>query len=490
MTPETGGRRTPLRVLMLEDSVVDATLVEFELRKGPYDCTIKCVDGRAQFLDAIDTFVPQLILSDHRMGAFSGMHALQIAKHHAPDTPFLFVTGAIDEESASKYMAAGAWDYVLKDRLGRLVPAVRTALDLQEARESQRRAREQLMHSQKMDTLGRLASGIAHDYNNLTTAIIGYAALVMDTLPPGDPRRQDLEEVTRAGERAADLGTQLLAFSRSESVKFRRVSMNRVVSDTERLLRRLIGHGISVVTQLAPVLPPITAHSGQLQQVLINLAVNARDAMPGGGTLTIETSLDKSHQVRLSVTDTGTGMDAETQSRMFDAFFTTKAPGQGTGLGLAMVSDIVSAIGGEVSVESALGRGTAIHVLLPSTPGDDPAEAAAEEEFDALTGSETVLIADDDPAVRVLASRVLKNYGYTTIEAATGPEAVRAAATAMEIDLLFTDVGLSESGQPELFAEVRKHHPEIRVIFVPKPFQPKALVRAVRAELNRFNPVA
>jgi signal transduction histidine kinase len=497
----------PLRVLMLEDSVIDATLVEFELRRGLGECTVFCVDGHDEFLGAIEAFVPQLILSDHRMGAFSGMHALQIAKRHAPDTPFLFVTGAIDEESATRYMAAGASDYILKDHLGRLVPAVKASLELQQAREGRRHAQEQLIHSQRINTLGRLASGIAHDYNNLTTAIIGYASLVMQTLPPGDPRLQDLEQVVNAGEQASDLSNQLLAFSRNEVVKFRRVSVNDVVTNTERMLRRIISErGISITTNLATVLPPVLCNAAQLQQVLINLAINARDAMPDGGTIAIETRAEPSH-VRLSVIDTGTGMDDATQARMFEEFFTTKAPGQGTGLGLATVSAIVNASNGYIDVKSAPGEGTTMHILFPAAMGDDLTDAPAAEEFDSLSGTETILIAEDDDVVRALARRVLQNYGYTTIDAATGPDALRAAQTSMEIDLLLTDVVLPAPGGVPLFDAVQRHHPDVRAVFMsghtdeaagikavlerglaflPKPFHAKTLAKAVRLELNRL----
>ncbi len=470
-----------LRVLLLEDSRDDAALIERELRKGLPACEIRSVDQGPDFLRALEEFKPGLILSDHSMAGFSGMHALELAKRVAPETPFLFVTGSLDEETAAQCVKAGAWDYVLKDRLTRLIPAVTASLELRATRDALKRSEEQLLQTQKMDALGRLAGGVAHDYNNLTTAILGYTTLVLETLEAGDPRRADLEEVYRAGERAADLSHQLLAFSRKQVIKAQRISLNAVVSDTDRLMTRLIGEHITMNTMLAADLPAVYSDPGQLQQVLVNLVVNARDAMPEGGTLSIETDealvtvehlirhaeANPGPHVRLRVSDTGIGMDQETQDRVFEPFFTTKPRGQGTGLGLATVYGIVRQSGGHITIDSTPRAGTTFSVYLPVAAESDVIEPSEVDREPAdLAGTETVLIAEDDPAVRSLARRVLQSYGYKTIEAATGTQAIGAGRRTTALHLLLTDVVMPELGGPELFAAVQEFHPKLRVVYM------------------------
>ena len=449
------------------------------------------------------------------------MHALEDVQRLSPETPFVFVTGSLDEETAVQCLKAGAWDYVLKDRLIRLVPAVTASLGLRATRDALQKSEGQLLQMHKMDALGRLAGGVAHDYNNLTTAMLGYAALVMETLPEGDARRADLAEIQHAAERAADLSHQLLAFSRKQVIRSRRVAWNDVVTGTERMLGRLVGEHITFRSVLAADLPPVWSDPGQLQQILVNLVVNARDAMPGGGVLTVETDAvviagdhllehvdaQPGPHVCLRVRDTGVGMDAATQRRVFEPFFTTKVRGKGTGLGLATVYGIVRQSGGHVTLDSTVGVGTTVSVYLPAASGDVVVEiAGAPARPRDLAGTETILIAEDDAAVRGLARRLLQTCGYTTIEAATGSEAVRAAERTPQLDLLLTDMVMPELGGLELFAAVRRVHPHVKVVymsgyteqaiamhdraqvggaFLAKPFTPAALVRAVREELDR-----
>ena len=509
-----------LRVLLLEDVDDDAVLVERELRRTHPTCEIRRVDSRTGFAGALETFAPQLILSDHRLAGFSGMDALDIVRETTPDTPFIFVTGSLSEETAVECIKAGAWDYVLKDRLIRLGPAVHGVLELRRTREELRRSQEQLLQAQKMDALGRLAGGVAHDYNNLSTAILGYCDLLAPEFDTADPRLADLLEIRRAAERGAGLTQQLLAFSRKQVIRFQPLQLNDVVHRSERLLRRLLGENIELASRLDGQPDWIHSDPGQCEQVVINLAINARDAMPDGGRLTIETAtvtLDDTYvaqhaharsgvHVQLAVADTGVGMDAQTVARVFEPFFTTKARGKGTGLGLATVYGIVRQSGGHITIESEPGRGTVFHVFFPAT--EAPLARSASESGPAvgvLTGNETILLTEDDAAVRTLARRVLEAHGYTVHEAASALEAIALVATKPEtLHLLVTDIVLPEMSGIELARQLVRQRPGLRVMcmsgysgdelpahevpagwsFLQKPFTPESIARRVRVALD------
>jgi two-component system cell cycle sensor histidine kinase/response regulator CckA len=510
----------PLRVLLLEDSDDDAMIVVRELRKVAPESEVRRVDSGPEFLDALKSFKPQLILSDHRLAGFSGMHALEAARERVPDTPFIFVTGSLDEETAAECVKAGAWDYVLKDKLVRLSSAVKAALELRRTRDALKRSEEQLLHTQKMDALGRLAGGVAHDYNNLMSAIIGYCFLLDRSMPEGDTRHADLLEIRQAAERAGALTHQLLAFSRKQVIEFKTILLNDVIANMERLLKRLIGERVTIVTALAPRLSAIRSDTSQLEQVIVNLVVNARDAMPGGGKVTIETqdvALDESHReehpdsgvgahVQLRVSDSGTGMDAATVAQIFEPFFTTKPRGQGTGLGLATVYGIVRQSGGHIEVASAPGEGTTFTIYFPATQiprSTDPRPQTTREPK--LAGTETILLVEDDAPLRALARRVLSSYGYRVLDAATASDAHGLLAVTPRIDLLLADVVMPEETGPELADAITRDHPHVRVIlmsgytddigehvdrasperpYIQKPFDPVALVRKVRETLD------
>jgi len=378
---------------------------------------------------------------------------------------------------------------------------------------------QQLWQSQKMDALGSLAGGVAHDFNNVLTAILGYADLVLLDLPADSPHRKDLDEISRAAQRAGDLTRQLLTFSRRQPIEPRVLNLNDVVADTDKMLRRLIGQEVQLVTVLAPTLGTIRADPSQVHQVLLNLAVNARDAMPDGGTLTIEThevDIDGGYAqehvdaqpgayVLLAVSDTGTGMDAATRARVFEPFFTTKEKGKGTGLGLATVYGIVRQHGGHISLYSEIGRGTTFKVYLPR------AQASAEPErrrrpAEARGGTETILLVEDEAPVRDFVASALKRAGYQVLAAADGDEALRLEATSHEqIDLLLSDGMMSGIRVPEMVAEFRKRRPDTRVLlmsgyaqeafirqglmvaggaFLQKPFTAAGLVAKVREVLD------
>jgi two-component system cell cycle sensor histidine kinase/response regulator CckA len=401
----------------------------------------------------------------------------------------------------------------LRDDGGRVQGAMELAFDI-----TPRKALEgQLLQVQKMESIGHLAGGIAHDFNNLLTAIGGYADLAMAELPPKSTIHSDLVEIQHAVDRASALTSQILAFARRQRLTMRPLDLNELVANLEKLLRRLINENIQLVTQLAPSLAPVMADPGQIEQVLVNLAVNARDAMPDGGTLTIMTTniamdtryahleLPAGSYVVLTVRDTGIGIAPQARPHLFEPFFTTKSPGQGTGLGLATCYGIVKQHNGAIWIDSELGHGTAVKVYLPRSGRGTADQAQGDPAIVLARGTETVLLAEDEPTVRALAARVLRACGYTVLEANDGEEAARVAATyaPRPIHLLLSDVVMPRLGGLATAERVRAVYPRIRVIFmsgytgisrppeftgdaplVRKPFSPAELAREVRAMLD------
>lgn len=503
----------PVRILMAEDRLADAQLAQREIRRALARCEFELVETREGYLAALTAFQPDLIISDYRMPRFDGLTALELAIEHAPQTPVIILTGAINEDTAVQCMKAGAADYVIKEHLKRLGQAVSHALEQRQLRLERQQAEQalraseeryrilaqtlpdaltvidadgaityasppalrlyghateqevlgravaewvhsdyrqqtldhirlvqagtpiaskeylllksdgstffgevsasciygpqrqvtgyivivrdvtprkqaeaaqaqleaQLRHSQKMESIGRLASGVAHDFNNLLTVIQGYCDTIQDQLPSDDPIFDDIEQIRRASERATKLTRQLLAFSRRQVLSPARLDLNSLVAELQAMLVRLIGPGIALTTALDPDLRIVIADPGQIGQVIMNLVVNARDAMPDGGALTLMTrnvapaqyqapqltQLPSGGYVQLAVADTGCGMDAETLSRIFEPFFTTKTPDKGTGLGLATVYGIIKQSGGEITVTSAPNQGTTFTIYLP-----------------------------------------------------------------------------------------------------------------------------
>jgi PAS domain S-box-containing protein len=382
-----------------------------------------------------------------------------------------------------------------------------------------RRLEEQFRQAQKLEAVGRLAGGVAHDFNNLLTVINGYSDVVLSALPPGSPHRDALVAIHEAGGRAAALTSQLLAFSRKAIVEPKVLDLNEVIGQSARLLRRLVGEDVLLTTSLASNLHPVKADPTQLEQVVMNLAVNARDAMPRGGRLTVETrnltlrageaeaypDLPAGRYVQLAVSDTGCGMTDGVKARIFEPFFTTKEQGKGTGLGLAMVYGAVKTHGGHVSVYSEVGVGTTFKILLPAT-AESPTGSWAGEVRLAPRGTETVLLAEDEESVRKFTRLTLETHGYAVLEGGSGGEALAAAvAHGGPVHLLVTDVVMPGMGGRELAEALRARHPGLRVLYVSgytddavvrhgiveatdaflqKPFSPLALARKVRAILD------
>jgi signal transduction histidine kinase/ActR/RegA family two-component response regulator len=424
-------------------------------------------------------------------------------------------------------MHQGATDYVLKQRLGRLVPSVQRALRERDDRRERKKAEEALAQSerqfrqaQKMEAVGRLAGGIAHDFNNLLTVIMGYSHVLATELGSEHPLYSKIEETQKAGERAAMLVRQLLAFSRKQPLEPKHLSVNNVVGNLEGMLQRLIGADIRLVIRLDPGNSQVRADQAQLEQVLMNLVVNSRDAMPNGGTLTIETAqvelaksplyhvdpLPPGPYVKLSVGDTGTGMDRETLAHIFEPFFTTKEEGKGSGLGLSTVYGIVTQSGGGIDVASRVGHGTRFDIVFPRVAVDVDTTSSPQASAQPPGGRETILLVEDDASVRILLRDTLRKLGYRVIEAKHGLEACLMASQELDrLDLLLTDMVMPGMGGRELAQHLITVKPDLRILFMSgftddvgilaghergtsgflqKPFTPELLARTVRKILD------
>ncbi len=386
---------------------------------------------------------------------------------------------------------------------------------------TQRRTLEaQVRQAGKMDAIGRLASGVAHDFNNVLTVILGFCDLLLADFDPADPRQADISEIQKAGASAAGLTRQLLAFSRKEIIEPMLLDLNVVVADMRAMLGRLIREDVKVVLGLGPGLAPVKADRGQMEQIVLNLAVNAHDAMPGGGTLTIETAnveLDEHHPktdfavepgpyVMLTVTDTGAGMSPQVLARLFEPFFTTKALDKGTGLGLATVHGIVMRSGGSVTVDSEVGRGTSFKVYFPRADAAGVVVSAPPPVARPRAEAQTVLVVEDAEGLRELARRLLQRQGYTVLVAANADDALRLIERHASIDVLLTDVVMPGASGPELTRQLIERQPGLKVIymsgysedtivqhgvlnpgiaFLHKPFTSETLGRKIREVLDR-----
>ncbi|MBO6939453.1 MAG: PAS domain S-box protein [Deltaproteobacteria bacterium] len=399
---------------------------------------------------------------------------------------------------------------------------LRDLTETEEAEAKRRRLQEQLEASRRLEAIGLLAGGVAHDFNNLLSVILSYSDLAADALPTGDPVRDDIEEVLRAGHRAAGLTRQLLAFSRRQLLKPSALDLNAVARDLESMLHRVIGADVELSLLLADDLDSVVVDQGQIEQVILNLMVNARDAMPTGGQITLQTAnavVDDADMVRgdiapgryvvLAVTDSGLGMDEDTVSRMFEPFFSTKEVGKGTGLGLATVHGIISQSGGTITVDSELGRGTTLRVFLPAGSSVALRPQAAREPVTATTGTETILVVEDEEALRRVVVRTLERVGYRVLQAPNGQAALTLASEhSGDIHLLLTDMIMPKVSGRGLADDLRKRRPSLQILymsgyannvlaergilepdaqFLNKPFTGDQLARMVRLVLDGMN---
>jgi two-component system cell cycle sensor histidine kinase/response regulator CckA len=594
----------PLRVLIVEDSALDAELLVAELLRGGYDVEHTRVETAREMADALAGATWDVVVSDHELPGFSGPAALALLQESGLDLPFIVISGRIGEELAVSSLKAGADDFLIKGRLARLIPVIeRERREVGERREHQRaaealrrseaqyrslvdgaafgiyratidgrfvtanpalvamlgcasvdeligiglqqlfvdpdvpadlirrsrerahfageealwqrkngtnirvrlsgrlidahdtspalfegivedvteqhRLHEQLRQAQKMEAIGQLAGGVAHDFNNMLTAILGYSELLQEQIGPDKPIGRDLRQIQAAAERAADLTRQLLAFSRKQVLALTAVNLSDVVQRVEPMLRRLLGERITIVTDLAGDLGAVTADVSQLEHLLINLAVNARDAMPQGGELrfaTVRVTLDAAFAEQhpgsiagiynaVRVTDSGTGMPAGIKAQIFEPFFTTKERGQGTGLGLAAVYGTVKQFGGYIDVESELGRGTTFTIYLPQVESV-VAAAPAGSAISSPVGHETILLVEDEGSVRAFAKITLERFGYRVVEADSAERALEVLESLHEVHLLLTDVVLPRMDGPELAERVTDQRPATRVLLM------------------------
>lgn len=666
-----------IRILHLEDDPSDVKLIHATIAAAGIECQITSVQTRAAFEKALEGSDFDLVLADYILPNFDGITAMRIFHNRHPDIPFLFVSGTMGEDAAIEGLTGGAWDYVPKPKLYRLVPAIRRALqdaenrrerkllemtsersrielkaihdhapvmmsvidangfiqyanrafvdfcrnpepelkgrrigdslgcefasecpagcgfgskcrfcpleaairdsfktntnyrsvecpatlkrgnDLQKvvfrcstallhvnnqsslllcmedissqklAEEERDRLRSEFLQAQKMEAYGRLASGVAHDFNNLLTIIINFCQLTMDSIPRDNPAFGYSEAIFKSAYRAADLTRHLLAFARKQIMQIRAIDLNAVILELNKMLKRIIGDHIEFHTELDQGIPPIMADPGQIGQVILNLVVNAQDAMPGGGRLTISTRrrmLDKvelpmgeilggsirdivpGSYVCLSVKDTGEGISDEVKPRLIEPFFTTKAPGKGTGLGLPTVFGIAKQSHGHLLLETAVGRGSTFHLLFPEADSHVIQEPSTREATSTAGSGESILVVDDSEDLRLLACKILEVKGYNVLTASNGEEALHLAKTSLKpIHLLLVDVVMPGMTGPKLWKRILEVRPNLRVLFMsglspddlseihplqqafpflPKPFSGSELLKKLREILN------
>jgi len=634
-----------LHILHLEDNINDAELFRAKLEEADLHCQIEVVQTRDRFVNALQTMKFDLIVSDFSLPAFDGKSALDIALKQAPETPFIFVSGTIGEELAVESLVRGATDYLIKGRLGRLIPAVRRALReaemerirtqaeiaLRESKEKyqslvesnlaatfattpegeilecnpaylrlfgfasadeakttnvqelfadplkrtellamvqsqkeierldlqmvtknktpihviatiagkfdgsgilhelncylldntrQHVLEQQLIKAQKLESLGTLAGGIAHDFNNILGIIVGHATLLRRMEHESERIKQSVETITTAAQRGAALVRQLLTFARKSDVIMHRISLNDSVKEVAALIRETFPKTIAYSTALEEKLPLILADSTQIHQVLLNLCVNARDAMPEGGTLCITTSTIDQREVQakfpkagsreyvlLEVGDNGIGMDEETRHRIFEPFFTTKEEGKGTGLGLAVAFGIISLHNGFIDVASTPGAGTTFYLYFPANPEEiEPFHISTEIADEVKGGNETILLVEDEEMLRDLAMLSLKGKGYHVIGASDGEEAIRIYWERYnKVALVVSDMGLPKLDGYSVFNELKRINPKVKFViasgyldpalkseilksgvkeFIQKPYVPNDLLVKIRTVLD------
>ena len=503
-------------LLLVEDNAADARLVrELLLEARPHHFEVTHVTDLRGARTSIQGCRFDVIILDLGLPDCQGLDTLVQTRSDAPGVPVIVLTGVDDEQRAIAAVVNGAQDYLVKGAVtGHVLrQAVTYAIE-------RSRLERQFRQAQKMEAVGRLAGGVAHDFNNLLTVITSYTSLLLAEPELTDAFRDDLTQIAKAADSAATLTRQLLAFSRQQVVEPKAIDLNEVVRDAGKILRRVIGEDVALVTKLAPDLGCVLADFGQVEQVIMNMTVNARDAMPAGGRVVLETSnvelageLNVEHfttrpgrYVLLTIRDSGTGMTDETKAHMFEPFFTTKEAGKGTGLGLSMVFGIVRQSGGYITVDSVLGQGTAFNIHLPRVDAAVAVETSGPANV-SPRGTETILLVEDVEALREIVRRVLVEHGYSVLDAVDAPAALlRSEKHRAKIHLLLTDVVLPGVSGRELASRLKAMRPDMKVLFtsgytddammrrgvaergiafMQKPFTPDTLIRRVRQVLDR-----
>jgi two-component system, cell cycle sensor histidine kinase and response regulator CckA len=514
--------KSPLRILHLEANPNDSERARTALAEGGIVCSMRRVDSRTDFLTALASGEVDLVLSDFAPSGFNGNEAVEIVRENWPDVPCILVSKTLAEEPAAQSLHIRATDYVQKRRILQLASRVRRALEEAEQRREHQRLELQIIQSQKTQIFGQLAVGIAHDFNNILALIMGHGDLLQEEFGADSRLRDYIEPIRDAAQRGAGLTRQLLVLSRKQTVQPVVVDINILLNAMEKLLRRLIDESIELNIIPENNIGRIRADEGYVWQVLMNLVVNARDAMPNGGKLIIATrniTLGKNyvrshagvtpgHYVMLSVSDTGTGMTKEVKARLFEAFFTTKPEGKGTGLGLATCQTIAKQCGGHIGVFTEIEKGSTFKVFFPRI--DEPLEISPDSASGApLTrGTETLLVVEDEPTVRQLARTVLEAQGYTILSASNGQDALNTVRKHQgpPISLVVTDVVMPQMGGKPMADLLTKMYPGLKILFtsgyadeaiahhgvlepgidfLAKPYTPLTLSRRVREMLDR-----
>ncbi len=510
-----------LRILHIEDSEADSLLVRQLLIREGFDCQIDRVETREQLEEALRDTSFDLILADCKLPRFSGLEALALARSLYPNLPFVFVSGTIGDEAAIESLRSGATDYVLKDRLSRLVPAVIRALTDAKNRASFERMEKRLSEAQRLEAIGTLAGGVAHDFNNLLTIISANASLLRRANDQPAKILSVAETIDRAVQRGSELVRGLLVFAHQGETSLGLIDIANQVQDTIGMLHATFPENISIIQDFPRDLPQILADPAQIDRVFINLLTNARDAMPNGGTITVKISAvlagpfpDQPREVakeylRVEVIDTGIGMEESVRQHIFEPFFTTKAPGKGTGLGLPVVYGLMQSHQGFVDVKSQPDLGTTFTLFFPVP---SPGERAIIEESESLpihsSGSETILVIEDESDVGKFLETLFALSGYTVLLAKDSQTALELFSVRREeIQLVFSDVDLTKADGFALCTRLKELKPSLKVIltsghidrsieerrkqygidaFVPKPYNPQEVVRRVRAALDRI----
>jgi two-component system, cell cycle sensor histidine kinase and response regulator CckA len=509
-----------LRILHIEDSEADSLLVYQRLLREGLDCQLDRVETREQFEQALRHTPFDLILADCKLPRFSGLEALTLTKSLLPNIPFVFVSGTIGEEAAIESLRNGATDYVLKDRLSRLVPAVMRALSDTKNRANYEEMEQRLHEGQRLEAIGTLAGGVAHDFNNLLTIISGNISLLKFASDQPERVLAVAETIDRAVQRGAELVRGLLVFARQGQTRLVLADIVKPLRDTVGMLQATLPENITVAQHYPPNLPQILADPAQIDRIFINLLTNARDAMPEGGTITITVDEvlagpfpDQPKEVakqylKVEVADTGVGMDDSVRQHIFEPFFTTKPSGKGTGLGLPVVYGLMQNHQGFVDVKSEPRIGTTFTLFFPiPLPGERGVVKESEPLPIRSSGSETILVVEDESDVAKFLETLFALSGYKVLLAKGSQEAIDLFAERRdEIHLVFSDVDLAKVDGFALCTRLKESKPDLKVMltsghidrsieqrqkqygidaFVPKPYNPQELVRRVRAALDR-----
>lgn len=513
-----------IKVLLIDDDEDDYIIARdqfSEIESQEYQ--VDWVSSYEEAIVAISNEAHDVCLVDYRLGQRDGLELIKEAIANGCKMPLILLTGQGDRSVDMEAMRAGAADYLVKGRIDAdmLERSLRYSIERKREQDARAALEEQLLQAQKLESIGQLAGGIAHDFNNLMTPIVGYTQMALRSLPEESKEFFYFQEINKAADRATNLIQQLLAFSRRQVVQFHMVNLNDLIQNIEMMLKRLIGEHIEMVFLPSEEIGMVKVDPSQIEQVIMNLVVNGRDAMPSGGTLVIETdniaideSFAKQHldvppgnYVMLAVTDTGLGIPDEIKSKIFEPFFTTKEKGKGTGLGLSTCYGIVAQNDGHIWVYSEVGSGTTFKIYLPRI-GAAPSPIADRKDSGSLPrGTETILLVEDEVQVRELTSRVLRQQGYNVMEAPNGVEALSMAQinASSEIHIMLTDVIMPLIGGTELSAKLSSIHPETKVLytsgytdeaiiiqgvlepgthFLQKPYSLSALTQKIRAVLD------